>query len=141
MTHFLSKRRDKNTRIVTAVLATLALVGTLLVPGAVATAAGECGVNSNPIVCENSKPGTDPSVWDIDGAGDPDLQGFSTDISVNVGSRVDFKIDTDAASYSIDIYRTGYYGGAGARKVDSVTPVPPPPAGQPPCVTVASTQI
>ena len=67
-----------------------------------AQAADPCTPPTNPIVCENAKPGTDPSVWDITGAGDPSIQGFSTDISVNVGQRIDFKIDTDAAAYSID---------------------------------------
>src|SRR6185312_13107846 len=59
-----------------------------------AHAAGGCGTAPNPIVCENALPGTDPSVWDINGAGDTDIQGFSTDISVNVGSTIGFKIDT-----------------------------------------------
>ena len=39
----------------------------------------------NPIVCENSKPGNPPSEWDISGAGDPSIQGFATEISVNQG--------------------------------------------------------
>ncbi len=51
----------------------------------------------------------DPEIWDIDGSGDASIQGFATDISVNVGQRIDFKIDTAASSYSIDIYRMGYY--------------------------------
>jgi hypothetical protein len=34
---------------------------------------------------------------------------------VNVGEAVSFKIGTDSAKYRIDIYRLGYYGGAGAR--------------------------
>ena len=56
------------------------------------------------------------------GAGDDDIQGFSTDISVNVGQQIDFKIDTNATAYSITIYRLGYYGGDGARKIATVTP-------------------
>src|SRR6185436_11224394 len=40
---------------------------------------------SNPIVCENAKPGNPPSDWDIVGAGDPSIQGFATAISVNLG--------------------------------------------------------
>jgi hypothetical protein len=57
-----------------------------------------CGAGGNQITCENSQPGTSDSVWDISGAGDPSIQGFATDISVNIGSRIDFKIDTDARS-------------------------------------------
>ena len=65
-----------------------------------ATAAGSsCGTTINQIACENSKPGADPDDWDIDGSGDPTIQGFSTDISVNLGKKIDFKIDTNARAY------------------------------------------
>jgi len=53
------------------------------------------------------------------GAGDYTIQGFATDISVNVGQTIHFKIATDASLYQIDIYRLGYYQGNGARKVGS----------------------
>ncbi len=73
---------------------------------------------TNPIWCENSKPGNPSSAWDLPtpDAGDPTIQGFATDISVNKGETVNFKVSTPASSYSIDIYRMGYYGGMGARK-------------------------
>ena len=41
--------------------------------------------------------GAPPSEWDISGAGDASIQGFTTDISSNLGDTVRFKIDTDAA--------------------------------------------
>jgi hypothetical protein len=69
----------------------------------------------NPIATENALPGSPKSEWDIDGAGDLSIQGFATDISVNKGNRINFKIDTDASDYTITIYRLGYYGGLGAR--------------------------
>ena len=65
--------------------------------------------------------GIPASEWDIAGAGDPSIQGFATDISVNKGSDVHFKIDVNpAGSIRLDIYRMGYYQGLGARKVDSI---------------------
>ena len=39
------------------------------------------------------------------------LQGFATDISVNTGQTVRFKVNTAATAYRLDIYRLGYYGG------------------------------
>ncbi len=69
----------------------------------------------NPIVTENALPGTPESVWDIAGAGDLSIQGFATDISVNKGDTVHFKINTDANAYTIQVYRIGYYQGNGAR--------------------------
>ncbi len=74
------------------------------------------------IIAENALPGTSPDVWDIDGAGSANIQGFAAQFSVNLGERVDFKIDTDASNYRIDIYRMGYYGGLGARLVATINP-------------------
>src|SRR6185436_9220886 len=71
----------------------------------------------NAIVTENALPGTPKSTWDVSGAGDLSIQGFATDISVNVGETVRFKIKTNANPYHIDIYRLGYYQGNGARLV------------------------
>jgi hypothetical protein len=90
---------------------------------------------ANAIVCENQIAGIDPSIWDVTGAGDPSIQGFSADISVNKGSTISFKISTTATSYSIDLYRFGYYQGNGARKVASISPSAQLPQGQPPCLT------
>ena len=95
-------------------------------------------LTTNPIVLENQLPGTPPSVWDVAGGGDSTIQGFATDISVNQGQTVNFKItDTTRAPYHIDIYRMGYYGGMGARFVTSVAVNTP--QVQPSCLTNAST--
>ncbi|HYZ01535.1 MAG TPA: N,N-dimethylformamidase beta subunit family domain-containing protein, partial [Candidatus Binatia bacterium] len=88
----------------------------------------------SPIACENSKPGTPQSTWDISGAGDSTIQGFTTDISVNVGQTVHFKIKTNARAYSIQLYRLGYYGGNGARLVASIQPSASLPQTQPACL-------
>src|SRR5262245_7053600 len=77
----------------------------------------------NPIVCENANPGAPASEWDISSAGDDTIQGFATSISVNKGETVRFKVDTAAAAFTIDIYRVGYYGRMGARKMASFTNV------------------
>src|SRR5690349_17494143 len=61
--------------------------------------------NGNPIVCENALAGNPPSEWDISGSGDDTIQGFATDISVNRGQTVSFKIKTNATNYRLDIYR------------------------------------
>src|SRR6185312_2995364 len=74
-------------------------------------------------------------------AGDESIQGFATDISVNVGHKIDFKIDTDASKYTIDIYRTGWYQGLGARKIASVTPSATLPQHQPECLSDVTTEL
>lgn len=77
------------------------------------------------IVCENARTtGVTPqSQWDIVGAGDPDIHGFAANISVNRGQAVQFKIES-LTGYDIEIYRLGYYGGNGARKVATITGLP-----------------
>ncbi len=73
---------------------------------------GGCSAPPNPIVAENCLAGNPASEWDISGVGDPSIQGFATDISVNRGSTVSFKVNTNATAYRFDIYRMGYYDGA-----------------------------
>ncbi len=108
-------------------------------------AGSSCGATINPIQCENQLARQSASEWDIAGAGDPTIQGFATDISVDKSAdlpanrTVYFKINTDAANYGIDIYRLGYYGGMGARKVATVQPSAALPQNQPSCLTEAAT--
>lgn len=94
---------------------------------------------SNPIVVENAQPGNPSSQWDISGAGDSSIQGFATDISVNKGDTVHFKIKTTASAYQISIYRLGYYQGNGARLIATVTPSAHLPQSQPAPATDSST--
>ncbi|WP_307041385.1 DUF4082 domain-containing protein [Agromyces ramosus] len=103
-----------------------------------APAAAAC---ANEVACENAKPGAAPGEWDVAGDGDADIQGFATDISVDRGNRIDFKVDTDARAYSITVYRTGWYQGLGARKITTISPSAPLPQLQPTCRSDASTQL
>ncbi len=85
----------------------------------------------NAIVTENALPGNPASEWDISGAGDLTIQGFATDISVNKGQAVHFKIKTDASDYTVKIYRLGYYQGNGARLIDTAIITATLPQAQP----------
>ena len=46
----------------------------------------------NEIACENTKTGTPSSEWQISGSGSASIQGFATDISVNRGATIGFKV-------------------------------------------------
>jgi hypothetical protein len=121
----------------------LACFGMILVVffGLAGNAQSQCSNPANAIVAENCQTGNDSSEWDVktgDG-GDLTIQGFATDISVNQGSTVFFKINTPAHAYTIDIYRIGYYSGMGARKVASITPSATLPQTQPACLLDANT--
>src|SRR5437868_5876521 len=52
-------------------------------------------LSGNPIVAENQLPGTPESVWGV-GAGNTTLQGFATDMSVNRGQTISFKVNDSA---------------------------------------------
>ena len=102
---------------------------------------GSCTAPQNPIEAENCNPGSDPTQWSISGSGDSTIQGFATDISVNVGQTVSFKISTPATSYTIAIFRLGYYSGSGARKVATIQPSAKLPQKQPACLTNSTTKL
>src|SRR4051794_9093179 len=106
---------------------------------AMAVPTGHAAACANPIACENLLPGTPKSTWDISGSGSSTIQGFATDISVNAGQTVQFKIKTPAKSYRLDIYRMGYYQGNGARLITSVNPSATLPQTQPNCLNDAAT--
>jgi len=103
------------------------------------TAFGSCSAPANAIEAENCLPGNPSSQWDVNGAGDLSIQGFATDISFNPGQVINFKVDTDATAYTIEIYRIGYYGGMGARLITIINPFVQLPQSQPACLTDAST--
>jgi N,N-dimethylformamidase beta subunit-like protein/HYDIN/CFA65/VesB family protein len=103
-------------RIVIILLAGLAFI---IAPSQDAAAQG-----LNAIQQENSLPGT--TGWNyFNYHTQQDLiSGFGSQISVNHGQSIDFYVTTTAASFTIDIYRTGYYQGIGARLVQSLGKFP-----------------
>jgi methionine-rich copper-binding protein CopC len=105
---------------------------------AIAPAAPVQATCANPVVCENQLPGTPQSVWDVTSPS-ATIQGFADPFSVNVGGSINFKIESPATSYKVDVYRMGYYGGDGARLVTSLTPNISVSQTQPACNTNAST--
>ncbi|MQY36721.1 hypothetical protein SRB17_47230 [Streptomyces sp. RB17] len=109
-------RRIRGARL--AVVA--ALVWAVLPQVATAQAASDpCGAGSNPIVCENSKPGSPMSDWFAPNAYG-DIRGFTTKESVQAGDTVQFKVQSPVP-YHIEIYRLGWYGGDGAREMSTAT--------------------
>src|SRR5256885_1142139 len=94
---------------------------------------GTTAAAANPIQVENSNPGT-PGWDDFASVSQQDaISGYGSKISVNHGDSIDFFVTTTAASFTIDIFRTGWYQGIGARKLASLGSFPgvhqaiPPP--------------
>jgi Domain of unknown function (DUF4082)/Bacterial Ig-like domain/Bacterial Ig domain/Secretion system C-terminal sorting domain len=82
-------------------------------------------ISQNAIVTENALTGNPDTQWDLntnsDGTfGDHSIAGFSTDISVNKGSTISFKVTITTGTdkqFGIKVYRLGYYQGNGARLI------------------------
>jgi hypothetical protein len=117
-------------------IASVAAAAVALTAAPAGHAAAPCDAPANEIVAENCRAGAPASEWDISGAGSGSVMGFATDISVVQGGTVAFKIDA-RASYTLDIYRLGYYAGDGARKAG--TAGQPALQAQPPCDTDPAT--
>ncbi len=111
-------RRWLRVRVVLAVLGVVAGLGA--VGSAPAAWAADPCADPMSIACENLKPGTPDTVWDINGDGSSALQGFATDMSVNRGQTIGFKVSTTKASFDIAVYRLGWYQGNGARLVATI---------------------
>jgi hypothetical protein len=78
------------------------------------------GTTDNATIRENALPG-DPD-WKVPDTGVTDLegqiQGYTSATSVNLGESIGFHVSVAKAKpFTVDIYRIGHYGGAGARKV------------------------
>src|SRR5579875_3559150 len=104
---------------------------------------GSHAAGLNPIQVENQKPGT-PGWDDFSADLSPTtLSGFGSQISVNQGDTLTFYVTTTAPSFTIDIYRTGYYQGIGARLIESLGSFPglqqPIPAPDPVTGLIACT--
>ena len=68
------------------------------------------------IRAENQKPGTPD--WEItQPAENREIEGYASQTSVDAGEPIDLFVNTRADRYTVDIYRMGWYGGAGARRV------------------------
>jgi hypothetical protein len=130
--------RIRPLRTATAAVA-LVFAGLAITGGPAPSAQTSSCPGPNPIVCENSKTGNPASEWDVANGGDASIVGFATDISVNHGDAVHFKINTPSIAYNIEIYRMGYYGGLGARRLATISPSVTLPQPQPDCLSDSTT--
>jgi hypothetical protein len=74
----------------------------------------------NVIQAENAKPGT--PFWRLTApSATPTVEGYASHTSVNRGETIRFFVSSAAPSYTLSIYRMGWYGGQGARLMSSQT--------------------
>ncbi|MEM7674461.1 MAG: N,N-dimethylformamidase beta subunit family domain-containing protein [Myxococcota bacterium] len=80
----------------------------------------------NPVEVENTLAGS--ADWRITGTMGSDatgqMQGYASDVSVNLGGTIDLHVTVSPAqTYTIDIYRMGWYSGAGGRLMQAIGPL------------------
>jgi hypothetical protein len=72
----------------------------------------------NTVFLENQKPGE--NTWYLSKANvGHTIEGFASATSVNRGETIKLYVNTTQPTYTMDIYRMGWYGGAGARRMMS----------------------
>src|SRR5262245_28394591 len=70
----------------------------------------------NPIQRENRQPGT--TAWQLTNPADArQIEGYASLTSVPVGGDISLFVNTQDRTYSLTVFRTGWYGGTGGRKV------------------------
>ena len=83
--------------------------------------ASQAALSSNPIQIENKKPGTPD--WELKNpAINHEIEGFANLTSVNRGGKIDFFVNTAESSFTARVFRMGWYGGVGAREIQTNLP-------------------
>jgi hypothetical protein len=78
--------------------------------------------NPNPIYLENQQTGT--RNWQITNQATDEIAGYASATSVNKGGSLDIKVSlAQAGTFTIDVYRLGYYAGLGGRLITSSGPL------------------
>ena len=76
----------------------------------------------NPIVVENQNPGS--TNWNLGNSGSDavgQIKGYASAASINKGESITFFVSVNPAqTFTIDVYRLGWYGGAGGRLMQHV---------------------
>ena len=76
----------------------------------------------NPIVVENQNPGS--TNWNLSNSGSDavgQIKGYASAASINKGESITFFVSVNPAqTFTIDVYRLGWYGGAGGRLMQHV---------------------
>ena len=75
---------------------------------------GVASDTTNPIQAENTQKGT--TAWQTPDEDGPAIEGYASEVSALAGDTIHLHVSTKPASrYRIEVYRLGWYGGAGGR--------------------------
>ena len=77
--------------------------------------------HANLITTENARPGTDR--WRLRSAPSDSIAGYASATSVAAGETIRFYVSTTDPDLELEIFRTGWYGGLGGRRMTPVIPL------------------
>jgi hypothetical protein len=107
-----AKRRLKSRRVAAFWLALWALAG-----------AARTQATPNPVLAENQRPGSPQ--WElVNPALAHEIEGYAEAASVQPGETLRLHVSSVSPRFSIEVFRMGWYGGAGARRVYEVRAIP-----------------
>jgi hypothetical protein len=103
----------------------------LLLPLLVFLSAG--ALEANIITDENAKPGT--TEWTLFSSAANEIEGYASLTSASPGESIRLYVNTTSQTYTIEVFRMGWYGGKGGRRMTSAVtrngiqqPIPQPDA-------------
>ncbi|WP_427161269.1 N,N-dimethylformamidase beta subunit family domain-containing protein [Aliinostoc sp. HNIBRCY26] len=104
------------TRVILSCLLSLATIALFDQPYAIAADLVNSHQANNPIIIENKKVGT--TAWQLTNpATRREIEGYASLTSVNRGDTIKLFVNTKEPNYTIEIFRMGWYGGAGGRQM------------------------
>ncbi len=121
---------DMNTQPRRDALKNLAAIGIGALAGGMPNALADVPTTSTDTIrSENKKPGTrdwmlkNPRIDPATKYRCPWIEGYCSRASVQAGETISFHVSSNpSSSFTIDLYRLGYYGGTGGRLADSLGP-------------------
>ncbi|MGH7681468.1 MAG: N,N-dimethylformamidase beta subunit family domain-containing protein [Candidatus Eiseniibacteriota bacterium] len=82
----------------------------------------EKGSTAGPVAAENARQGSKD--WELSKpATNREIEGYASKVSVRPKETVELHVSTASKTFDIDIYRLGWYGGLGARKISGTSGV------------------
>ena len=84
---------------------------------------------TNPIIAENQNPGTTDwrinyNIGTFSSDTNGEIKGYASATSVNKGDSINLHVSVNPAqTYAIDVFRMGWYGGAGGRLMQHIGPL------------------
>ncbi|AUT02716.1 hypothetical protein CLI64_21230 [Nostoc sp. CENA543] len=104
------------TRVILSCLLSIATIALFNQPYAIAADLANFHQANNPIIIENQKVGT--TAWQLTNpATRREIEGYASLTSVNRGDTIKLFVNTKEPNYTIEIFRMGWYGGAGGRQM------------------------